>query len=46
MVCFTKEPNIPRGGSMIKEKGHSFAKKLEIPDFKVSDGLLDKCKKR
>ena len=30
--------NIPIDGSMIKKKGLFFAKKLEILDFKASDG--------
>ena len=30
---------------MIQEKGIFFAEKLEIPDFKASDGWLDKWKK-
>ena len=33
-------------GSMIQEKGLFFAEKLEIPDFKASDGWLNKWKKR
>ena len=38
--------NMPIDGSMIQEKGLFFAKKLEIPDFKTSDGWLDKWKNR
>ena len=30
---------------MIQEKGLFFAEKLEIPDFKASDGWLDSGKK-
>ena len=41
-----RSQNIPIDGSMIQEKGLSFAEKLEIPDFKASDGWLDKWKKR
>ena len=41
-----RSQNIPIDGSMIQEKGLFFAKKLEIPDFKASDGWLDKWKKR
>ena len=37
-----RSQNIPIDGSMIQEKGLFFAKKLEIPDFKGSDGWLDK----
>ena len=38
--------NMPIDGSMIQEKGLFFAKILEIPDFKTSDGWLDKWKNR
>ena len=41
-----KSQNIPIDGSMAQEKGLFFAEKLEIPDFKVSDGWLDKWRKR
>ena len=41
-----RSQNIPIDGSMIQEKGLFFAEELEIPDFKVSDGWLDKWKKR
>ena len=41
-----RSQNIPIDGSMIQEKGLFFAKKSEIPDFKASDGWLDKWKKR
>ena len=37
--------NIPMDGPMIQEKGLSFAKKLEIPNFKASDWWLEKWKK-
>ena len=37
-----RSQNIPIDGSMIQEKGLFFAEKLEIPDFKASDGWLDK----
>ena len=30
---------------MIQEEGVFFAEKLEIPDFKASDGWLDKWEK-
>ena len=40
-----RSQNIPIDGSMIQEKVLFFAEKLEIPDFKVSDGWLDKWKK-
>ena len=38
-----RSQNIPIDGSIIQEKGLLFAEKLEIPDFKASDGWLDKC---
>ena len=38
--------NIPLDGSVIQEKGLFFAEKLEIRDFKASDGWLDKWEKR
>ena len=38
--------NIPIDVSMIQEKGLFFVEKLEIPDFKASDGWLDKWEKR
>ena len=41
-----KSQNIPIDGSMTQEEGLFFAEKLEIPDFKVSDGWLDKWKIR
>ena len=41
-----RSQNIPIDGSMIQEKGLFFAEKLEIPDFKASDGWLDKWNKR
>ena len=41
-----RSQNIPMDGSLIQEKGLFFAKKLEIPDFKVSDGWLGKWEKR
>ena len=41
-----RSQNIPIDGSMIQEKGLFFAEKLEIPDFKASNGWLDKWKKR
>ena len=41
-----RSQNIPIDGSMIQEKGLFFSEKLEIPDFKASDGWLDKWKKR
>ena len=41
-----RSQNLPTDGSMIQEKGLFFAEKLEIPDFKASDGWLDKWKKR
>ena len=37
-----KSQNIPIDGSMIQEKRLLFAEKLEIADFKASDGWLDK----
>ena len=37
-----RSQNISIDGSMIQEKGIFFAKKLEIADFKASDGWLDK----
>ena len=37
-----RSQNIPIDGSIVQEKGLFFAKKLEIPDFKASDGWLDK----
>ena len=40
-----RSQNIPIDGSMIQEKGLFFAEKLEIPDFKASDGCLDEWKK-
>ena len=39
---FYKGGRIPIDGSIIQEKGLFFAEKLEIPDFKASDGWLDK----
>ena len=46
--CFVlqRSQNIPIDGSMIQEKGLFLAEKLEIPDFKASDGWLDRWKKR
>ena len=46
--CFVlqRNQNIPIDGSMIQEKRLFFAEKLEIPDFKASDGWLDKWNKR
>ena len=41
-----RSQNIPIDGSMIQEKGLFFAEKLEIPDFKASNGWLDMWKKR
>ena len=41
-----RSQNISIDGSVIQEKGLFFAEKLEIPDFKASDGWLDKWKKR
>ena len=41
-----RSQNIPIDGSIVQEKGLFFAKKLEIPDFKASDGWLDKWEKR
>ena len=41
-----KSQNIPIDGSMAQKKGLFFDEKLDIPDFKVSDGWLDKWKKR
>ena len=41
-----RSQNIPKDGSMIQEKGLFFAKKLEIPDFKASDGWLDRWEKK
>ena len=41
-----RSQNIPIDESMIQEKGLFFAEKLEIPDFKASDGWLDKWKKK
>ena len=38
--------NIPIDASMIQEKGLFFVEKLEIHDFKASDGWLDKWEKR
>ena len=37
-----RSQNIPIDGSMIQEKGLFFAENMEIPDFKASDGWLDK----
>ena len=37
-----RSQNIPIDGSMIQEKRLLFAEKLEIADFKASDGWLDK----
>ena len=37
-----RSQNIPIDGSIIQEKGLFFSEKLEIPDFKASDGWLDK----
>ena len=37
-----RSQNISIDGSMIQEKGIFFAEKLEIADFKASDGWLDK----
>ena len=41
-----RSQNIPIDEPMIQGKGLFFAIKLEIPDFKASDGWLDKWKKR
>ena len=41
-----RSQNIPIDESMIQEKGLLFAEILEIPDFKASDGWLDKWEKR
>ena len=41
-----RSQSIPIDESMIQGKGLFFAKKLEIPDFKASDGWLDKWEKR
>ena len=40
-----RSQNITIDGSMSQQKGFFFAEKLEIPDFKASDGWLDKWKK-
>ena len=40
-----RSQNIPIDGSMLQEKGLSFAEKLEIPEFNASDGWLYKWKK-
>ena len=40
-----RSQNIPIDGSMIQEKGLFFAKKLEIVDFRASDGWIDSGKK-
>ena len=41
-----RSQDIPIYGSMIQEKGLFFAEKLAIPDFKASDGWLDKWEKK
>ena len=41
-----RSQSIPTDVSMIQEKGFFFAEKLEIPDFKASDGWFDKWEKR
>ena len=40
-----RSQNIPIDGSIIQKVGLFFAEKLEIPDFKASDGWLVKWKK-
>ena len=38
--------SIPIDGTFIKEKAMKYAKELGAPDFKASDGWLERCKKR
>ena len=41
-----RSQNIPIDGTMIKEKALFFAEKFNLPNFKASDGWMDKWKKR
>ena len=41
-----REKNVPVGGHIIREKASGFARKLNITDFKASEGCLDRWKNR
>ena len=41
-----RSQNVPTDGPILKEKALQFAKSLNFPTFKASDGWLDKWKKR
>ncbi|PFX21915.1 Tigger transposable element-derived protein 4 [Stylophora pistillata] len=41
-----RSQNIPVSGPMLKEKAMSYARQLQIADFKESDGWLDRLKTR
>ena len=41
-----RSENVPVNGVLIKEKALYLVKELTIENFQVSDGLLEKCKKR
>ena len=42
----TTATNLPISGEMLRLKAIKFAELLGIPDFKVSNGFLDRWKKR
>ena len=41
-----RSQNVPIDGPMLKEKALQFAERFNIPNFKASDGWMDKWKKR
>ena len=43
--CLQRSQHIPIDGTMIKEKALVFAEKFNLPNFKASDGWLNKWKK-
>ena len=43
---FQRSQNVSIDGRRLKEKAFQFAKRFNFPTFKVSDGWLDKWKKK
>ena len=44
--CLQRSQHEPIDGTMIKENALFYAEKVKFPNFKASDGRMEKCKKR